>query len=162
VEFEWDANKAAENLRKHKVSFIEAATVFGAFLSTTAPDPAHSVGEHRFITVGLSNSGRLLMVAHAERGDRIRIISARTLTAKEKKPMKTQKNKMTDELRPEYDLRQLLKGGVRGKYAKRYHAGTNLVLLDPDVHKAFRSGRAVNDALRLVIELRKVGSSKQA
>jgi len=44
----------------------------------------------------------------------------------------------------------------RGKYAKRYHAGTNLVLLDPDVHKAFRSGRAVNDALRLVIELRKV------
>ena len=76
--------------------------------------------------------------------------------------MKTQKNKMNDELRPEYDLRQLLKGGVRGKYAKRYHAGTNLVLLDPDVHKAFRSGRAVNDALRLVIELRKVGSSKQA
>ncbi len=76
--------------------------------------------------------------------------------------VKTQKKKMNDELRPEYDLRQLLKGGVRGKYAKRYHAGTNLVLLDPDVHKAFRSGRAVNDALRLVIELRKVGSSKQA
>ena len=74
--------------------------------------------------------------------------------------MKTQKNKMNDELRPEYDLGQLLKGGVRGKYANRYHAGTNLVLLDPDVHKAFRSGRAVNDALRLVIELRKVGSSK--
>ena len=76
--------------------------------------------------------------------------------------MKTQKNKMNDELRPEYDLRQLLKGGVRGKYAKRYHAGTNLVLLDPDVRKAFRNERAVNDALRLVIELRKVGSSKQA
>ena len=48
--------------------------------------------------------------------------------------------------------------GVRGKYSKRYHAGTNLVLLDPDVHKAFRSERAVNDALRLVIELRKVGT----
>jgi hypothetical protein len=76
--------------------------------------------------------------------------------------MKTRKNKMKDELRPEYDLGQLLKGGVRGKYAKRYHAGTNLVLLDPDVRKAFRSERAVNDALRLVIELRKVGSSKQA
>jgi len=69
---------------------------------------------------------------------------------------------MNDELRPEYDLSQLLKGGVRGKYAKRYHTGTNLVLLDPDVHKAFRTPRAVNDALRLVIELRKVGSSKQA
>ena len=69
--------------------------------------------------------------------------------------MKTRKNRMNDELRPEYDLAQLLKGGVRGKYAKRYHAGTNLVLLDPDVRKAFRSERAVNDALRLVIELRR-------
>ena len=72
--------------------------------------------------------------------------------------MKTRKIRMNNELRPEYDLGQLLKGGVRGKYAKRYHAGTNLVLLDPDVRKAFRSERAVNDALRLVIELRKVGS----
>ena len=76
--------------------------------------------------------------------------------------MKTRKNRMNDDLRPEYDLGQLLKGGVRGKYAKRYHAGTNLVLLDPDVRKAFRSARAVNDASRLVIELRKVGSYKQA
>jgi len=76
--------------------------------------------------------------------------------------MKTRKRRMNDELRPEYDLGQLLKGGVRGKYAKRYHAGTNLVLLDPDIRKAFRSERAVNDALRLVIELRKVGSYKQA
>ena len=69
--------------------------------------------------------------------------------------MKKRMNRISDELRPEYDLGQLLKGGVRGKYAKRYHAGTNLVLLEPDVRKAFRSERAVNDALRLVIELRK-------
>ena len=67
------------------------------------------------------------------------------------------RNAMT--LRPEYDLRQLLKGAVRGKYAKQYHAGTNLVLLDPDVRKVFRSERAVNEALRLVIQLRKVGST---
>jgi hypothetical protein len=53
-------------------------------------------------------------------------------------------------------LGRLLKAGIRGKYAKRYHAGTNLVLLDPDVRKAFRDERAVNDALRLVIELRKI------
>jgi uncharacterized DUF497 family protein len=85
VEFEWDANKAAKNLRKHKVSFIEAATVFGDFLGTTVADPAHSVGEHRYITVGLSNMGRPLMVAHAERGDRIRIINARTLTGRERR-----------------------------------------------------------------------------
>ena len=70
--------------------------------------------------------------------------------------MKKRRNRTNDELRPEYDLRQLLKGGVRGKYAKSYHAGTNLVLLDPDVRKAFRSEGAVNDALRLVIELRKI------
>ena len=63
---------------------------------------------------------------------------------------------------PEYDLQQLLRGGVRGKYAKRYRAGTNLVLLDPDVRKAFRSEKAVNDALRLVIELRKLGSTRQS
>jgi len=66
--------------------------------------------------------------------------------------------KTSDKLRPEYDLRQLLKGAMRGKYAKRYRAGTNLVPLDPDVRKVFRSEQAVNDALRLVIELRKVGS----
>jgi len=67
---------------------------------------------------------------------------------------------MNDELRPEYDLRQLLKSGVRGKYAKRYHAGTNLVLLEPAIRKAFRSERAVNEALRLVLELRKVATGK--
>ncbi len=68
--------------------------------------------------------------------------------------MKKRRDKVTDDLRPEYDLRQLLKGAVRGKYAKRYRAGTNLILLEPDVHKAFRDGRAVNEALRLVIKLR--------
>jgi len=74
--------------------------------------------------------------------------------------MKKRGDKPTDELRPEYDMRQLLKGAVRGKYAKRFHSGTNLVLLEPDVRKAFRDERAVNEALRLVIELRKVGSRK--
>ena len=64
--------------------------------------------------------------------------------------------KVSDELRPEYDLRRLLRTGVRGKYAKRYQAGTNLVLLDPDVWRAFRDGKAVNDALRLVMQLQKV------
>ena len=72
--------------------------------------------------------------------------------------MKKRASKTTDELRPEYDLRQLLNGAVRGKYAKRYHAGTNLVPLDPDIRRTFRSAKEVNDALRLVIELRKVGS----
>jgi len=71
--------------------------------------------------------------------------------------MKKPRNERADELRPEYDLRRLLRGGIRGKYAKRYHAGTNLILLDPEIRKAFRDERAVNDALRLVVELRKIG-----
>jgi hypothetical protein len=69
---------------------------------------------------------------------------------------------MHDELRPQYDLRKLLKGGVRGKYAKRFRAGTNLVLLEPDVAVAFSSERAVNEALRLVIRLTEVRASKRA
>ena len=69
---------------------------------------------------------------------------------------------MDDELRPEYDLHELLKGGVRGKYAERYRAGTNLVLLAPDVAKAFaNNAEAVNKALRLVIQLTKVPVGKR-
>ena len=71
--------------------------------------------------------------------------------------MKTRENSLDDDLRPEYDLNKLLKGGVRGKYAKRYVAGTNLVLLDPDVRRSFHTDKTVNDALRLVIALRRVG-----
>lgn len=63
------------------------------------------------------------------------------------------RSRVEDQLRPEYDLRELLKGGVRGKYAKCYRSGTNLVLLEPDVAQAFSSERAVNEALRLVIRL---------
>jgi hypothetical protein len=65
---------------------------------------------------------------------------------------------MDDDLRPEYDLAQLLKGGIRGKYAERYRAGTNLVLLAPDVAQAFPTEEAVNQALRLVIQLAKIPS----
>lgn len=69
-------------------------------------------------------------------------------------------NEENDELRPEYDMHELLKGGIRGKYAERYRAGTNLVLLDPDVAKAFPNEQAVNEALRLVIKLTKIPASK--
>jgi len=84
VEFEWDIRKAGENLRKHNVSFDEAATVFGDFFGATASDPDHSAGENRYITLGSSNRGRLLMVAHVERREYIRII-ARELTRSEKR-----------------------------------------------------------------------------
>ncbi|MEK7806636.1 MAG: BrnT family toxin [Chloroflexota bacterium] len=83
MEFEWDPDKGAQNLNKHKVSFHEAATVFGDQLSVTFPDPDHSISESRYITIGLSHRGRLLIVAHTDRDDRIRIISAREATRRE-------------------------------------------------------------------------------
>lgn len=79
-------------------------------------------------------------------------------------PQKAAKNlrkHMDDELRPEYDLRELLKGGTRGKYVARYRAGTNLVLLDPDVAKAFPDEAAVDEALRLVIRLSEIQQGKK-
>ena len=85
MQFEWNPAKAAENLAKHGVSFEEAATVFRDTLSATGADPDHSVGEERFIIFGLSTSGRLLVVAHTEHGDIIRIISARLATSGERK-----------------------------------------------------------------------------
>ena len=71
--------------------------------------------------------------------------------------MKRNVKSTTDELRPEYDLTELLKRGVKGKYAKRFEAGTNLVLIEPEIRNEFKTDKAVNDALRLVIELRKIG-----
>lgn len=85
MEFEWDTNKATANLKKHGVSFTEAATVFADPLSITFPDPDHSVGESRYITMGLSSSIKLLIVAHTDRDNYIRIISAREATRREKR-----------------------------------------------------------------------------
>lgn len=82
--FEWDTQKAVSNQLKHGVSFQEAASVLSDFLSVTYHDPDHSTTEHRFITVGTSQSGRLLMVSHTDRGDNIRIISARKTTRAER------------------------------------------------------------------------------
>ncbi len=85
MDFEWDPKKAAKNLAKHKVSFTEATTIFGNPLAITVSDPDHSENEARYITIGLSNRNRLLMVAHADRNNRYRIINARELTHRERK-----------------------------------------------------------------------------
>ena len=77
LRFEWDPRKAAANLKKHGVSFHEAASVFRDPLSITISDPDHSDSEERFIDLGLSHRGRLVVVSYIERGDNIRIISAR-------------------------------------------------------------------------------------
>lgn len=84
MEFEWDADKAYSNQEKHGVSFDEAATAFGDPLSLTISDPDHSDAEERFILLGQTYSGRLVVVVHSERGDRIRIITARPATRGER------------------------------------------------------------------------------
>ena len=85
LSFEWDESKAKANLAKHGVSFEEASTVFGDSLSLTIPDPAHSQVEDRSILLGQSHQRKLLVVVHTERGDNIRIISARRASRRERK-----------------------------------------------------------------------------
>ena len=83
--FEWDERKARSNLGKHGVSFEEAATIFGDRLSLTISDPEHSLTEQRCITMGKALTGKLLVVVHTDRGDNIRIISARRASQRERR-----------------------------------------------------------------------------
>ena len=85
MEFEWDERKALLNFKKHGVPFHAAATVFGDPLALTFFDPDHSERENRFITFGMSESRRLLLVSHADRGHKVRIISARLATNQERR-----------------------------------------------------------------------------
>jgi len=85
MDFEWDARKAATNMRKHAVSFDEAASVFLDQLAVSGSDPDHSADESRYVTFGMSSLGRLLTVSHTYRPGGIRIISARRVTRAERK-----------------------------------------------------------------------------
>ncbi|MBW4667925.1 MAG: BrnT family toxin [Cyanomargarita calcarea GSE-NOS-MK-12-04C] len=85
MEFEWSPDKAESNYRKHGVSFEEAATVFNDSLSVTFPDPGHSIGESRYVIIGISRFGQLLIIAHTDQGETIRIISARKATGSERR-----------------------------------------------------------------------------
>lgn len=134
MEFEWDQEKAKKSHKKHRVLFEEASTVFYNILSATFEDPDHSIGEHRLITIGYSSSVRDLQ-PH-ERG----------------RNMKAKARNITDELRSEYDFDY--SKAVRGKYHKRLSdEGVNIVVLEPDVAKAFSTSTAVNEALRSLLKL---------
>jgi uncharacterized protein len=85
VLLEWDPRNARDNLAKHGVDFHEAGTVWDDPLATTFPDPEHSIEEPRFTTIGASVSGRILVVAHTDRGGAVRLISARRATPRERK-----------------------------------------------------------------------------
>jgi hypothetical protein len=84
LRFEWDSRKARTNLAKHGVAFEEASTIFGDPLSLTIPDPEHSLAEQRYITLGKAFNGKLLVVVHTDRGDNIRIVSARRASRRER------------------------------------------------------------------------------
>jgi uncharacterized DUF497 family protein len=84
LEFEWDSTKAAANLRKHGVSFEDATSAFYDGLSVTVPDPDHSIHESRYLLMGMTLEGRLVVIAHTDRGRTIRIISARRANRRER------------------------------------------------------------------------------
>jgi len=126
VRFEWDPGKAAQNAKKHGVDFEEATTVFADPLEVTIPDPDHSEGEARFLSLGWR---------HARNAEQ----------------MKQVKKRKADDLRPEYDFA----AGVRGRHYRAYRAGTNVVVLEPDVAEAFPNASAVNRALRALLDIAK-------
>lgn len=85
LNFEWDEEKAAANLKKHRLSFDEAKTVFGDPFAITINDSLHSVGERRFIDIGRSETGKILVVSYTQRGRRIRLINCRAATKAERR-----------------------------------------------------------------------------
>jgi uncharacterized DUF497 family protein len=148
VIFRWDPRKAAGNLKKHAVDFREAATVFNDPLSVTFPDADHSEREQLFLTIGQSlKCARLLSLIPKT------VItfesSAPDLPPGESKAS-MKKTKLINGIRREYDF-AAMKGGVRGKYAKQYREGTNIVLLEADIAQTFPNDEAVNQALRGVL-----------
>ena len=130
-------------MAKHGVSFEESSTVFGDPRSLTIPDPVHSKVEERFVTTGTSHRGNCWLL-YIPSGATISASSAREWRADENEsPMKKARDK-NGEMLAEYDFSQ----GVRGKYARRYARGTNVVVLEPDVAKLFPNAEAVNSSLR--------------
>ena len=153
MKFGWDPKKARSNLRKHKVSFEEAATALKDPMSATGLDPDHSVSEERFVTFGVSERGRLLIVAHTEKMI-LFVSSAHAKRAKERgEYMKKVSQTDKDELRAEYKRSDFPDGFIRGKYASRIRESSNIVVLNPEVAEAFPNEEAVNSALQSLIKL---------
>ena len=146
--FEWDANKARTNLAKHGIGFEEASTVFGDNLSLTILDPLHSEVELRIVV----NCWLWFTPSEA----RIFASSVRDQRAGANKRVMKKRRQKYNEMLPEYDFSR----GVRGKYVRRYAQGSNVVVLDPDVAKAFPNAETVNSSLRSLAEI--IRSQKSA
>jgi hypothetical protein len=146
VVYEWDAVKAKANFPKHGVSFEEAATVFRDPLALTFADPDHSRGEGR--------SARQLIVSYRTAGGRTESESSahgRQPRENASNMKKTSAKKSRNDMRPEYDLSQL-RGRIRGKYYGAAMAGTNLVLIEPELANVFPDTESVNRALRFLVQ----------
>ena len=149
MRFEWDPAKAKSNFRKHGVSFREAATAFGDPLAWTFPDRDHSETEERMLTIGTSELGTVLVLAHTE--GRVRLVSSARVRQHHENGDLMKKHTKQDDLRDEYDFSKMPRG-VRGKYVEACRAGTNIALLADDVASAFPTDDAVNRALRVIID----------
>jgi uncharacterized DUF497 family protein len=150
VKFTWDPNKAEENLKAHGVDFREAATVFDAPLSTTFPDVDHSVSERRFLIIGCRRSGESWWCPTPRPAILFESSAREPPQGVSDDFMKKTNQVLVDDMRPEYDFASM-KGGVRGKYAGRARDGTNIVLIEQEVADAFPTERAVNEALKGVL-----------
>lgn len=161
--FEWDDEKAEENLRKHGVAFEAAAEAHDDPLAVTIDDPDHSDGEHREITVGMTIFRMLVVFVHTLRGERTRIIHARRAKRSERRRYMNETfdrigDEGPDEMRPEYDFSK----GVRGKYYNPRHSVTTLIRIDTDIADQFSSVEELNAALRtLIAERGAPGSPKE-
>jgi uncharacterized DUF497 family protein len=151
--FEWDDVKAEWNEERHGVTFGLAEQIFDDPLNITIHDRFHSNAEDRYVTIGGTLFNEVLVVVHAERGDRIRIISARRATRQEKRRFMEKEFDTihdaideVDDMQPEYDF----SGGVRGKY---YRPGKTItrMTIDDDVLRHFHSAELLNAALRQLI-----------
>jgi Ribonuclease toxin, BrnT, of type II toxin-antitoxin system len=155
MRFDWDPRRAAANLRKHSVSFEEASTVFADDYSLTGADPDHSIGEsgsshsecHRAGDFWWSptRNREILFVYSAPGVQRGRNVNS----------MKKGKQANGKGLRREYKRSDFPRGFLRGKYASRMRAGSNVVRLDPEIASAFPTSEAVNEALSTVLKAAK-------
>lgn len=155
LSFEWDESKARTNLAKHDVSFEEATTVFADPLSLTIPDPAirrpWPASSSSAIRTGTDCWLSDCWLSCTRSGSIISVSSAPGAQAgvNEETMKRASEKKAEPDIQPEYDFSR----GVRGQYARRYADGTNVVVLEPDVAKAFPSAEAVNRSLRAVAEI---------
>ena len=150
--YEWDRAKAKGNSRKHGVSFEDASTVFLDPLAWTYPDPDHSSVR----SARLQSAIPPHMWPCSCRTASVGIVSESSVRGRLPDESVSNMKKasvkgLDDDLRPEYDLSQL-KGGVRGKYYRQATAGTNLVLIEPELAKVFPDAESVNRALRLLVD----------